>query len=67
MIGRVDYTNAGPLFTLDGWTGGRLIARDLRKVQGERERRFPIQSRELRTARAAAERRANYPVGPAPL
>ena len=67
MIGRVDYANAGPLFTLDGWTGGRLIARDLRKVQGERERRFPIQSRELRTARAAAERRANYPVGPAPL
>ena len=63
-IGRVDYTNAGPLFMLDGWSGGRLVARDLRKVEGERQRLFPIQSRELRAARAAADRRANFPAGP---
>ena len=47
MIARVDYTNAGPLFTLDGRAGGRLVARDLRKVEGERDRRFPAQSRTL--------------------
>ena len=63
-IARIDYTNAGPLFTLDGWGGGRLVARDLRKVEGERQRLFPIQSRELRAARAAADRRADFPAGP---
>ena len=64
-VSKVDYTNAGPLFTLEGWSAGRLTARDLHKVQGERDRRFPVQSRELRTARAAADRRANFPIGPA--
>ena len=63
-VSKVDYTNAGPLFTLEGWAGGKLVARDLRKVQGERQRRFPIQSRELRAGMAAADRRANFPVGP---
>ena len=67
MISKVDYTNAGTLFTLEGWGGGRLVARDLRKVQGERQRQFPIQSRELRAARTAADRRANFPVGPPAL
>ena len=64
-ISKVDYTNAGPPFTLEGWSGGRLVARDLRKVQGQRERRFPIPSRELRSARAVAARRADFPAGPA--
>ena len=42
MISKVDYTNAGTLFTLEGWGGGRLVARDLRKVQGERQTQFAI-------------------------
>ena len=63
-ITEVEHTYAGPLFMLEGWNGSKLLARDLRKVQGATLRQFPIQSRELRSARSAADRRANFPVGP---
>ena len=61
-VGGVEYTSNGVMFTLGGWQGGPLLARDVRKVEGQRERRFPVQSREMRNARAAADR--VFPVGP---
>ena len=51
-VARIENTTAGPLFTLDGWSQ-KLVARDLLKVSEERQRRFPMQSRELRGRRPA--------------
>ena len=62
MVAKVEHTDNGILFALEGWQGGPLLARDVRKVEGQRERRFPVQSREMRAARAAAER--PFAVGP---
>ena len=61
-VNGVEHTSNGVMFTLQGWQGGPLLARDVRQVEGQRERRFPVQSREMRNARAAADRA--FPVGP---
>ena len=58
----VEHTANGVMFTVPGWQGGPLLPRDVRKVEGKRDRRFPVRSREMRHARAAAER--PFPVGP---
>ena len=64
LITKIDYTDMGPLFTLQGWAGGRLVARDIRKVVAEG--RPALDSRETRNARAAREvRLAPGPVAPA--
>jgi hypothetical protein len=52
QVSRVESTAAGPLFTVEGWSQ-KLVARDLLKVSEERQRRFPMQSRELRGRRPA--------------
>ena len=61
QVSRIDYTDMGPLFTLQGWVGGRLVARDLRLARASG--RPALDSREARNARAARE--VNFPVGPA--
>ena len=63
-ITQIEYTDMGPLFTLQGWSGGKLVARDLRKAVAEG--RAAVGSREARNARAAREPRlAVGPVAPA--
>ena len=52
-VTQVEYTDMGPLFTLQGWPGGKLVARDLRKAVAEG--RAALDSREARNARAARE------------
>ena len=61
QVARIEYLDGGPYFLLEGWTGGKLLRRDLRRVQAQRERLFPMQSRELRTRQAAQARRAPAP------
>ena len=63
-ITQIEYTDMGPLFSLQGWSGGKLVARDLRKAVAEG--RAGLDSREARNARAAREPRlAVGPVAPA--
>ena len=63
-ITKIDYTDMGPLFTLQGWSGGRLVARDLRKAVAQG--RPALDSRASRNARAAREvRLAPGPLAPA--
>ena len=62
VVSRVEYTDMGPLFTLGGWPGGKLVARDLRIARASG--RAGLDSREARNVRAARE--VNFPVGPAP-
>ena len=63
-ITQIEYTDMGPLFTLGGWSGGKLVARDIRKAVAEG--RAGLDSREARNARAAREPRlAPGPVAPA--
>ena len=62
MVARIDYSEGGPYFLLEGWAGGKLVRRDLRKADAEEQRRnFPMQSRELRGRRAAQARRTPVP------
>ena len=64
QITGIEHTAMGPLFTLRGWQGGRLVARDLRKAVAT-EGRPALDSREARNARAAREvRLAPGPVAP---
>ena len=61
-IARIENTNGGPYFFLEGWTGDKLVRRDLRKVDSEdQRRRFPMQSREQRGRQAAQNRRLPAP------
>ena len=62
-IAQVEYTDMGPLFTLNGWPGGKLVTRDLRKAVAEG--RPALDSREMRNERAARQvRLAPGPVAP---
>ena len=62
MVARIDYSEGGPYFLLEGWAGGKLVRRDLRKADAEEQRRnFPMQSRELRGRQAAQARRTPVP------
>ena len=62
MVSRIEHSDGGPYFTLEGWAGGKLVRRDLRKVDAEEQRRnFPMQSRELRGRQAAQARRLPVP------
>ena len=66
-VARVEYSEGGPYFLLDGWAGGKLVRRDLRKVDAEEQRRnFPMQSREQRGRQAAQARRLPVPGPVAP-
>ena len=62
QVTTIEYTDMGPLFTLQGWSGGKLVARDLRLANASG--RPALDSREARNNRAARE--VNYPIGPAP-
>ena len=62
-ITRIEHTDMGPLFTLGGWHGGKLVARDLRKAIAVG--RYALDSREARNALARREVRfAPGPVAP---
>ena len=62
-ITRIEHTDMGPLFTLGGWHGGKLVARDLRKAIAVG--RYAQDSREARNALARREVRfAPGPVAP---
>ena len=62
-ITRIEHTDMGPLFTLGGWHGGKLVARDLRKAIAVG--RYAPDSREARNALARREvRLAPGPVAP---
>ena len=62
-ITRIEHTDMGPLFTLGGWHGGKLVARDLRKAIAVG--RYALDSREARKALARREVRfAPGPVAP---
>ena len=62
-ITRIEHTDMGPLFTLGGWHGGKLVARDLRKATAVG--RYALDSREARNALARREvRLAPGPVAP---
>ena len=50
-IVQTEYTDMGPLFTLQGWPGGKLVRRDLRKAVAQG--RPALDSREARNIRAA--------------
>ena len=64
QITGIEHTDMGPLFTLRGWQGGRLVAREMRKAVAT-EGRVALDSREARNARAAREvRLAPGPVAP---
>ena len=54
-ITRIEHTDMGPLFTLGGWHGGKLVARDLRKATAVG--RYALDSREARK-RIGSERSA---------
>ena len=63
-IVQTEYTDMGPLFTLQGWPGGKLVRRDLRKAVAQG--RPALDSREARNIRAAREvRLAPGPQAPA--
>ena len=63
-ISQIEFTDMGPLFTLQGWGGGKVVARDLRKAVAEG--RAGLDSQEARNARLAREPRlAVGPVAPA--
>ena len=62
IVRHVEHTDMGPLFTLGGWPGGKLVARDLRIAQASG--RAGLDSREARNVRAARE--VDFPIGPAP-
>ena len=65
----IEYTAAGPMFSLRGWSGSKLTAREVRKVlregvvAGGQRGGFQADSREGRAARNARLR--GPPVGPA--
>ena len=62
QVSRIEESDGGPYFFLEGWTGDKLVRRDLRKVEGEEQRRrFPMQSREQRGRQAAQNRRLPAP------
>ena len=63
VISQIEYTDMGPLFTLQGWPGSKMVSRDLRKAVAEG--RPALDSREARNLRAAREVR--LAPGPAPL
>ena len=63
VISQIEYTDMGPLFTLQGWPGSKMVSRDLSKAVAEG--RPALDSREARNLRAAREVR--LAPGPAPL
>ena len=67
MVSSIEHSDGGPYFTLEGWAGGKLVRRDLRKVEADEPRRyFPTQSREQRGRQAAQARRLPVPGPVAP-
>ena len=61
-VTRIEHGSSGPLFTLEGWGGGPLTARDIRLALAEGGR-AGLDFREARNARAARD--APFAVGPA--